>query len=158
MVFSSGRYYGLQVAGYQGRAYWIEYRQNPISGLSGLLINWGGLTLLDMTPGSTGNFDDAPLLIGQTFTDPNGVRINPIAIGGTTPRYVDIAVTIPGGPTPTPTPPPPTPTPTPGLGPPVGSRVTMDMDGVYVRSGPSINYGVVGTQGTDSRGTMDQPC
>ena len=72
-----------------------------------------------MTPGSPGNFDDAPLLIGQTFTDPNGVRINPTAIGGTTPRFVDIAVTIPGGPppTPTPTPPPPPPTPTPTVTP-----------------------------------------
>jgi hypothetical protein len=152
-TITNGRYYGLTVAGYQGRTYWIEYRQSPLGGPTGLLINWGGLTLLDMTPGSAGGFVDAPLLIGQAFTDPNGVRINPITIGGTTPRFVDIAVTIPGGPPPTPSP-----TPPPGLGPPVGSRVTVDMDGVFVRSGPSINYSVIGTQGTASRGTMDQPC
>ena len=161
-TITGGRYYGLTVAGYQGRTYWIEYRQSPLGGPTGLLINWGGLTLLDMTPGSAGGFVDAPLLIGQTFADPNGVRINPMATGGTTPRFVDIAVTIPGGPTPTPTPtpppPPPTPTPTPGLGPPIGSRVTLDMDGVFVRSGPSINYPVVGTQGTASHGTVDQSC
>jgi len=36
--------------------------------------------------------------------------------------------------------------------------VRMDVDGVFVRSGPSINYGVVGTQSTASRGTVDQSC
>lgn len=62
-------------------------------------------------------------------------------------------------PTPTPTPmPSPTPSPSPNGGPAVGSRVTVDVDGSFIRSGPSISYGVIGTQGTMSRGTVDQPC
>jgi hypothetical protein len=47
-----GRYYGLKLAGYQGNTYWIEYRQSPSTGTTVLLINWGGLLLLDMTPAS----------------------------------------------------------------------------------------------------------
>jgi uncharacterized protein (TIGR03437 family) len=66
-------------------------------------------------------------------------------------------------PTPTPTPSPsPTPTSTPDpipiTPPPVGSRVSPDIDGVFVRSGSSIVYGVVGTQGRLSVGTVDQTC
>ena len=62
-------------------------------------------------------------------------------------------------PIPTPTPmPSPTPSPSPNGGPAVGSRVTLDVDGAFIRSGPSISYGVIGTQGTVSRGTVDQPC
>lgn len=34
----------------------------------------------------------------------------------------------------------------------------MDVNGVFIRSGPSINNQVVGTQGTSSRGTVDQWC
>lgn len=36
--------------------------------------------------------------------------------------------------------------------------VTLDVDGVFIRSGPSIIYGVIGTQGTASRGLVDQRC
>ena len=155
---SSGRYYGLRIPGYQNRTYWVEYRQNALYGGTGLLINWGGLQLLDMTPGSPGGFRDAPLAAGRTFTDPVGVQISPTAVGETSPRFVDVTITIPGGvPTPTPTPAP-TPLPSPGLGPAIGSRVTVDVDGVFVRSGPSINDPVIGVQGTSSRGTMDQQC
>jgi len=145
------RIYGLRMPGYQGRDYWIEYRQGV-----GLLVNWGGVLLLDMTPGSAPGFLDAPLLLGRTFTDPNGNSITFAGRGGTNPEYVDLNITIVGStPTPTPTP---TPSPTPSSGPPVGSRVTVDVDGVFVRLGPSIIYAVVGTQGTTSRGTVEQPC
>src|SRR5262249_43317547 len=55
-------------------------------------------------------------------------------------------------PTPTPTPTPiSTPTPAPGSSDPlVGSTVTLDVDGVVVRSGPSVGAVVVGTEGTAS--------
>src|SRR4051812_18773497 len=154
-AINGGRLYGLRMGGYQGRDYWVEYRQGI-----GVLVNWGGTLLLDMTPGSGAGFGDAPLLVGQTFTDPLGNSIAVTGRGGTNPEYVDLSVTVAGStPTPTPTPistptptptatptPNPTPTPTPGPagGPAVGSRVTLDMDGVFVRQGPSINYPVVG--------------
>jgi hypothetical protein len=145
------RTYGLRLPGYQGRDYWIEYRQGV-----GLLVNWGGVLLLDMTPGSAPGFNDAPLLLGRTLTDPNGTSITFAGRGGSNPEYVDLNITIVGStPTPTPTP---NPSPTPNAGPSVGSRVTVDVDGVFVRLGPSIIYAVVGTQGTTSRGTVEQPC
>src|SRR5213079_1326700 len=98
----SGRIYGLRVPGYQGRDYWLEYRQGV-----GLLVNWGGTLLLDMTPGSAPGFLDAPLTIGRTFTDPEGNSVAVDGRGGVSPEYVDLSVTVvhsPPTPTPTPTP------------------------------------------------------
>ena len=50
------------------------------------------------------------------------------------------------------------PTPTLNLGTPVGSRETVDVDKVLVRSGPSISCGVVGTHDRVSRDVVDQTC
>lgn len=83
-----GRTYGLRMAGYQGTQYWIEYRQTNPS--PGVLINWGGLLLLDMVPAS-GGFSNSPLTSG-TFTDPDGKTITFVGTGGTTPQYVDLTI------------------------------------------------------------------
>lgn len=104
----AARLYGLRVPGYQNRDYWIEYRQNV-----GVLINWGGTMLLDMTPGTGAGFRDAPLTLGQTFSDPIGNTITFTAGGGANQQFVDLSITLVGS-TPTPTPTPnPSPTPVP---------------------------------------------
>ena len=151
-AITPGRIYGIQLPGHQGRDYWVEYRQNPDFGQSGLLVNWGGLLLLDMTPGSSRGFEDAQLVQGQTFADPEGVSIAVTGIGGTTPQWVDVAIKLPNS-TPTPTP-----TPTPGPGLPIGARVTVDVDGVFVRSDPTSNSPVRGRQNRGSIGTLVSQC
>ena len=151
-AITPGRIYGMQLPGHQGRDYWVEYRQSLDFGQSGLLLNWGGLLLLDMTPGSSRGFEDAQLVLGQTFTDPEGVSITVTGTGGTTPQWVDVAIRLPTS-TPTPTP---TPTPDPGL--PIGARVTVDVDGVFVRSDPTSNSAVRGSQNRGSIGTLVSPC
>ena len=65
-----------------GRTYWIEWRNRtgfdagePAGVVNGGLIRFapsavGGTDLLDMKPATAGNFDDATLDVGATFTDP----------------------------------------------------------------------------------------
>ena len=81
--------------------YWIEVRQqwsNNASMRDGIGLRWGetGNTtslLLDTTPGSANGKDDAPLVLGRTFSDrAAGVHITPIARGGTNPVWFDVAV------------------------------------------------------------------
>lgn len=72
--------------------YWIEYRQlyTDTNGWAkdGVLLNWGDVNisngkplLLDWTPG-TSSLDDAPLLIGRTFSDTSaGIHITPVLRG-----------------------------------------------------------------------------
>ena len=101
--------------------YWIEHRQlvpaaNFPFGVrlrDGVLILWSkypasvpglGTYLLDATPnsppvgfaspGSAAGFDDAPFVIGQTFTDPDrGISITPTAKGGSAPaEWIDVRI------------------------------------------------------------------
>ncbi|MEO6740184.1 MAG: PKD domain-containing protein, partial [Chthoniobacteraceae bacterium] len=75
-----------------GDDYWIEYRQlytdTNAWAKDGVLLNWGDVNisnmkplLLDWTPG-TGSLDDAPLLIGRTFSDTAAsIHITPVLRG-----------------------------------------------------------------------------
>ena len=96
--------------------YWIEHRRLGPTALTtqqldrvqnGVILHWGpqklpnfvtdnGSYLLDMTPGSAGGTNDAPLRIGESFTDPNaGITIKPLAVGGTAPNeYIDVQVSF----------------------------------------------------------------
>ena len=94
--------------------YWIEYRQQLPSSISseyadrfrhGVELHWGkipgfttgpGTYLLDATPSSSGDIKDAPLALGETFTDPDyGINITPIAVGGTEPnQWIDVSVVL----------------------------------------------------------------
>ena len=95
--------------------YWIEHRQQlPDSSFastsrlrSGVLLHWGkrpaftsssanGTYLLDCTPISAAGMADAPLAIGETFTDPTyGLNFTPIAQGGISPaEWIDVRVEI----------------------------------------------------------------
>jgi hypothetical protein len=94
--------------------YWIEHRETPPSSgfafasqlQSGVLLHWNaypatmnqgtGPYLLDATPGSSGEMNDAAAALGETFTDPNyGLAITSIAHGGTAPNeWVDVRVTF----------------------------------------------------------------
>jgi len=85
--------------------YWVEYRQDyadtNLWARDGVFLNWGDVTinngkplLLDFTP-ETGSKDDAPILIGRTFSDSaGGIHITPILRGtdpdGTT--WIDVTV------------------------------------------------------------------
>lgn len=91
--------------------FWLEHRQQlPRPGFfesgrvrHGLQFRWGrypasltgnGTYLLDMTPGSGARMDDAPLAVGETFTDiTGGLTVTPVATGGTAPReWIDVRV------------------------------------------------------------------
>lgn len=81
--------------------YWIEVRQQWTTSTwmrEGISLRWGetGNTsslLLDTTPGSANGKDDAPLVLGRTFSDRlAGVHITPIARGGANPVWFDVAI------------------------------------------------------------------
>ena len=96
--------------------YWIEHRRLGPTALTtqqldrvqnGVILHWGpqklpnfvtgvGSYLLDLTPGTAGGTNDAPLRIGESFTDPNaGITIKPLAVGGTAPNeYIDVQVSF----------------------------------------------------------------
>ncbi|MBI5767223.1 MAG: PKD domain-containing protein [Verrucomicrobia bacterium] len=100
-----------------GYEYWLEHRQfGPTAFNSaqldrlrrGVILHWGigraprtantttGSYLVDATPGSSGNANDAPLRIGDSFVDPDaGVTIKPLSTGGTSPaEYLDVQVSF----------------------------------------------------------------
>ena len=108
---------GLRVgAGNVDYDYWIEHRRLGPTALTpqqldrlqnGVVLHWGpqklpnfvtgaGSYLIDTTPGSAGGTNDAPLRIGESFTDPNaGITITPLAVGGTAPNeYIDVQVSF----------------------------------------------------------------
>jgi hypothetical protein len=96
--------------------FWVEHRRVGSPNLTaqqldrlqnGVVLHWGpqklpnfaagpGSYLLDTTPGSAGAMNDAPLRIGETFTDPNaGIALKPLAVGGTAPNeYIDVQVSF----------------------------------------------------------------
>ena len=72
--------------------------------MNGALLNWGynsntGSHLLDITPGSANQQNDAALLVGRTFSDTqNGIHITPVARRASPPS-MDVVVklgTFPG--------------------------------------------------------------
>lgn len=109
-----GRRYALKVNKDGARDYWLEFRQSLANNpwwMNGVSINWSawgvasvsntaqgsfsGTQLLDMTPGSPDPLQDAPLVIGRTFSDYEaGIHITPIGKGGTTPESLDVVVNI----------------------------------------------------------------
>jgi PKD domain/Gametolysin peptidase M11 len=89
------------------RNYWVEFRQLFTTNrwaMNGALLNWGynsnkGSHLLDNTPGSSNQQNDAALLVGRTFSDTvNGIHITPVARRASPPS-MDVVVklgTFPG--------------------------------------------------------------
>jgi PKD domain-containing protein/carboxypeptidase family protein len=92
--------------------YWVEFRQAYTSNrwaMNGAMLNWGyntntGSHLLDTTPGSSNNQNDAPVLVGRTFSDTvTGIHITPV-MRTTAPPTMDVVVklgTFPGNTPPT---------------------------------------------------------
>jgi len=97
------------------RNYWIDLRQRFASNAwvqGGVFLHWSpwtasasGSHLLDMTPGSPDGKNDAPLVIGRTFSDrESGVHVTPFAKVATIPPSVDVVVnfgSFPGNSAPT---------------------------------------------------------
>lgn len=92
---------GLQVFANARTNYWVEFRQRFSSNrwlFNGVGIRWTGRAnepslLLDTTPDSPREKDDAAVTLGRTFSDPaSELHITPIAKGGTTPSWIDVVV------------------------------------------------------------------
>jgi hypothetical protein len=100
---------GLRIVRNSSQAYWVEVRQlwsaNRWSN-NGVHLMWtndngdDNSELLDTNP-ATKTIDDAPLVIGRTFSDaPRGIHITPVAkIPGTPQDAVDVVVNIGAFPT-----------------------------------------------------------
>lgn len=83
--------------------YWVEARQKwPTSRWmeAGVGLRWAQTAntaslLLDLTPGSADGKNDAPLVLGRTFSDRvAGVHVTTMAKGGTDPAWYDVAVRL----------------------------------------------------------------
>lgn len=92
---------GLQIFANSRTNYWVEFRQRFSANrwlFNGIGIRWSGRgnessLLLDTTPDSPRDKDDAAVTLGRTFSDPTAaIHITPIAKGGTAPAWVDVAV------------------------------------------------------------------
>ncbi len=89
--------------------YALEYRQDPLNpgAIAGVEIRKCYRThlteatyrteLLDMSPLSTGGWQDSPLALGKVYSDPaQEIEITPLAFGGNPPNeYVDVKVITP---------------------------------------------------------------
>jgi len=90
------------------RTYWGEVRQLYNGSASrpwadqGMLLGWkypsgsgSNIQLIDTTPGSPYNKDDAAIALGQTFGDTEtGIFMTTVGVSTTTPKYVDVLVNI----------------------------------------------------------------
>lgn len=88
------------------RDYWLDYRGEFQSGslapftLNGLQVRWpqwsqsrGGSTLVDTTPATPRQFEDAPLLVGRTFSDAAaGVHVTPVNRSPAAGQWLDVVV------------------------------------------------------------------
>lgn len=104
----TGQKYAIRVRKDYDRNYWAEFRQRFSHRwfVSGVSLNWdawnngvtnsaGGTHLLDTTPGSPDGKNDAPVVIGRTFSDvPAGVHITPIERGNFGESWIDVTVNI----------------------------------------------------------------
>jgi hypothetical protein len=106
--------YALKVAKDGGRDYWVDFRQKYNDDYrwfrDGVLLHWSkwgqnldvsavgsnrGGQLLDTTPGSADGKNDAPIVMGRTFSDrESGIHITPLGKGGTTPESMDVQVHV----------------------------------------------------------------
>jgi len=84
--------------------YWLDFRQGYTGNsatANGAVLKWGNdfgtsraSRLLDTQPDTLGNMEDAPLLVGRTFTDPaRSLSITTLAKGGSgADTYLDIQI------------------------------------------------------------------
>lgn len=108
-----GQNYALKIRKDYDRNYWAEFHRKVANSwfINGVLLNWdawnngvtnnvSGSSLLDTTPGTpTGNSskDDAPVIIGTTYSDaPSGIHITPIARGdgSLSENWIDVVVNL----------------------------------------------------------------
>jgi PKD domain/Gametolysin peptidase M11 len=92
----------LKIVKNSTKNYWLEFRRLYTTNrwaMNGLMLNWGynnntGSHLLDTTPGSANAQNDAPVLVGRTFSDrETGIHITPIA-RATSPPSMDVVVKL----------------------------------------------------------------
>jgi hypothetical protein len=104
------RQYGIRIpvgitAGGETMDYWIDFRPSygSTATANGAVLKWGNDTgsqsasrLLDTQPGTLGSMEDAPLTVGQTFTDTTrALSITTLARGGSgTDTYLDMEITF----------------------------------------------------------------
>ena len=97
--------YALKVRKDAARDYWVDLRQKFTSNAwvqGGVFLHWdpwassaSGSHLLDTTPGSADGKNDAPIVIGRTFSDPEAdIHITPVAKNATSPVSVDVTVNV----------------------------------------------------------------
>ena len=100
--------YALTITKDSQHTYWGELRQLYTGNAArpwvdqGMILGWkyssgggGNIQLIDTTPGSPYNKDDAPIALGQTFADTEaGIYITTVGVSSTTPKYVDVLVNI----------------------------------------------------------------
>lgn len=111
-VLDPARRYALRVTKDAARDYWVDFRQKYNDDhrwfRDGVLLHWSrwgqnsdvatvgsnrGGQLLDTTLGSADGKNDAPIVMGRTFSDhETGIHITPLAKGGTTPESMDVQV------------------------------------------------------------------
>ena len=103
--------YALRIRKDSQRDYWVEFRQRYTTNnwiFNGVHLNWdrwgtggdtttsganGGSHLIDTTPGSPDNKNDAALVLGRTFSDTEtGIHITPVSKNATTPPSMDVVV------------------------------------------------------------------
>ncbi|MCC7376554.1 MAG: PKD domain-containing protein [Verrucomicrobiales bacterium] len=92
---------GLQIFANARTNYWVEFRRqftgNPWL-MNGVGLRWTGRAneaslLLDTTPGSSGEKDDATVLLGRTFSDPvAGIHVTPLRLGQGPPDWIEVDV------------------------------------------------------------------
>ncbi len=87
------RAYALKLRKDEQRSYWVSARAKIPNNrwvTNGVTVHWGPWpqllgysTLIDTSPGTPEGREDAPLVIGRTFTDPEvNLHITPVARGG----------------------------------------------------------------------------
>lgn len=100
--------YAMTITKDSQRTYWGEVRQLYNGNASrpwadkGLILGWkypsgsgSNIQLIDTTPGSPYNKDDAAIALGQTFGDTEaGIFMTTVGVSSTTPKYVDVLVNI----------------------------------------------------------------
>jgi hypothetical protein len=90
----------LRLARNDGKTYWLEFRNsfNNRWVTNGVTLRWGGpgaenTLLIDTTPGTVIARDDAPILIGRTFSDRClDLHITPTGTAGASPEALDVVV------------------------------------------------------------------
>jgi hypothetical protein len=91
----------LRIARNSATNYWVEFRQKYTSNkwlMNGIGLRWAqsgnqSTLLLDTTPGSFDDKDDAAIVFGRTFSDvPAGIHITPLDTVGTNPVSVRVMV------------------------------------------------------------------